>query len=94
MKICRITGTVHATVKDTTLEGERILIAQPLSLDGEAAGVPLLAVDRADAGVGDHVLLMKEGGSARLILADDASPVQCVVVAVVDRWAHDGKELP
>ncbi|HGY91058.1 MAG TPA: ethanolamine utilization protein EutN [Planctomycetes bacterium] len=94
MRICRIAGSVHATVKDASLEGERILLAQPLSLDGEAEGAPLLAVDRADAGVGDHVLLMKEGGSARLILDDENSPVQCVVVAVVDHWAHEGKVFP
>lgn len=87
MKICRVTGTVHSTVQDPTLAGERILVAQPLDLDGEETGAPLLALDRVDAGIGDLVLLHKEGGGARILLGNDRSPVQCIVIAVVDRVA-------
>lgn len=87
MKICRVTGTVHSTAQDSSLAGERILVTQPLDLDGAAAGAPLLALDRVDAGVGDMVLLHKEGGGARILLGNDRSPVQCIVIAVLDRVA-------
>ena len=84
MMICRIEGSVHMTVKDPPLAGARLLLARPLALDGSASGPPLVSVDRADAGEGDLVLVLKEGGSARILLEDDETPVQCVVVAVID----------
>ena len=85
MKICRVTGTVHSSAQDHTLEGHKILVTQPLDLDGAESGAPLLALDRVDAGVGDLVLLHKEGGGTRIVLEDDRNPVQCLVIAVLDR---------
>lgn len=84
MNLCRITGSVHASFADPSLEGEKILVAQPLDLEGQPRGAELLAVDRAQAGEGDLVLVMKEGGGARIVLGREQSPVQCVVIAVVD----------
>jgi ethanolamine utilization protein EutN len=84
MQICRIEGSVYATVQDKALDGERLLLAQPLTLEGQPAGAPLVAVDRAQAGPGDLVLVFKEGGSARMVLGNERSPVQAVVIAVID----------
>jgi microcompartment protein CcmK/EutM len=84
MILARITGAVHATIADPPLQGEKLLLAQPVGLDGAEIGRPLAAVDRVDAGVGDLVLVLKEGGSARALLGNDESPVQAVIVAVVD----------
>jgi len=84
VRICRITGSVHATVKDPPLEGAKILIAQPVDLEGRETGAPFLCLDRDGAGEGDLVLMTKEGGGARMILSDPRSPVQCLAVAVID----------
>lgn len=84
MILGRVTGSVHATVHDPPLSDKKLLMIQPVDLGFEKRGAPLIAVDRAGAGEGDLVLMMKEGGSARLILEDERTPVQCVVVAVVD----------
>ncbi len=84
MKLCRIEGSVHATVSATGGCGKTILIAQPLNAAGRADGPPLLAFDQVSAGEGDLVLVMKEGGGARIVLQDKTSPVQCLVIAVVD----------
>jgi ethanolamine utilization protein EutN len=84
MILSKVTGSVHATVKDAPLEGERILITQAVDLRGGIIGRPLLALDRVDAGVGDLVLVNKEGGSARILYGDEETPVQAVIVAVVD----------
>ena len=44
------------------------------------------------AGVGDRVLLLDEGGSARLILGDEkAMTIRAVVAAVVDRIDREGE---
>jgi ethanolamine utilization protein EutN len=84
MILSRIVGSVHATVKDAPLGGERILMAQPVDLNGAPAGRILLALDRVDAGVGDLVLVNKEGGSARILYENEETPVQAVIIAVVD----------
>jgi microcompartment protein CcmK/EutM len=84
MILSRVTGSVHATIKDAPLGGERILMTQAVDLSGAPVGRPLLALDRVDAGVGDLVLVNKEGGSARLLYEHEETPVQAVIVAVVD----------
>ena len=84
MKLCRIEGSVHATVSTLDGKGGRILICQPINAAGRSDGPPLLALDRVSAGEGDLCLVMKEGGGTRIILEDERNPVQCLVIAVVD----------
>jgi ethanolamine utilization protein EutN len=84
MILSKVTGTVHGTIKDAPLSGERILMTQAVDLRGGLVGRPLLALDRVDAGVGDLVLVNKEGGSARILYENEETPVQAVIVAVVD----------
>ena len=45
----------------------------------------VIALDVVDAGVGDKVLVVQEGSSARKIFNDDRIPVQAVIIGVVDR---------
>lgn len=84
MLICRVTGEIVSTVKNPQLYGHKLLIVQPLDLKGEPVGSTLISVDKVDAGVGDLVLVNKEGGSARILLEDEKVPVQAVVVGVID----------
>lgn len=85
MLLCRVVGDVVSTVKNQHLQGNKLLLVQPVDLDTHTpTGVELIAVDHAQAGAGDLVLVNKEGGSARLMLQDEESPAQAVVVAVVD----------
>ena len=84
MIICQVTGTVVATEKVEGLEGFKLLVVQPLSLELEPEGGTFLAVDQVDAGEGDRVLVTKEGGSARQLTGRKTSPVQSVIVGVID----------
>jgi ethanolamine utilization protein EutN len=84
MILSKVIGSVHATIKDAPLEGERILMTQAVDLRGGLTGRPLLALDRVDAGIGDLVLVNKEGGSARILYQNEETPVQAVIIAVVD----------
>jgi ethanolamine utilization protein EutN len=88
MILAKVTSSVVATRKNEGLEGHRLLVVRPVDEKGGWTGTALLAVDRVDAGEGDRVLVMKEGGGARLMLGDRI-PVQAVVVAVVDRVTID-----
>ncbi len=84
MIIGKVTGTYVSTQKNDQLHDKKILIVQPITPEGNPSGREILAVDVVDAGVGDKVLLMSEGTSARQILTNDKIPVHTVIVGVVD----------
>jgi len=84
MILARVTGSLTSADKDLELVGYKLLVVQPLGLDDAADGEELIAVDRVDAGVGDKVLVVKEGNAARQITGRDRVPLQAVVVGVVD----------
>ena len=90
MILCRVVGDVVAPVKNPRLEGEKLLLCQPVDLALKPKGnVSLIALDRVQAGEGDLVLVNKEGGGARIVYADEKTPVQAVIVAVVDDFHID-----
>lgn len=84
MKLGRVIGRVWATAKDPSLHGRRILLVRPVDPDGRPAGEAYLAVDAADTGAGEHVLVVDEGGSAGMVLGLDDPPIRTVIVGVVD----------
>lgn len=86
MQIAEVLGPVVATVKHPCFEGRTLLMVQPLSPDGRKLGAPLIAVDAVQAGVGDRVLVVSEGGSTRQVLkAGDSAPIRSAVVGIVDQ---------
>jgi len=50
-----------------------------------------VAVDRAQAGVGDTVLIMAEGSSARDLFENQVAPVRTLVVGVIDFVEIEGR---
>jgi microcompartment protein CcmK/EutM len=94
VKLGRVIGTVVTPVQHPAYDGRRLLAVRPLLPDGrEAKDRMFVAVDRAQAGIGDRVLLMAEGSSVRAILGDDKAPIRCAVVGVIDEIEVDGKTL-
>jgi ethanolamine utilization protein EutN len=84
MILARVIGSVTSADKDPELADYKLLVIQPLSLDDAPDGEELIAIDRVDAGVGDKVLVVKEGNAARQITGRDRVPLQAVVIGVVD----------
>jgi microcompartment protein CcmK/EutM len=84
MTLARVIGTVVATVKIPVLEGHKLLVVQPVDPRGRPKGKSLVAVDTVQAGEGDLVLVLDEGNSSRMILADPGAPVRTVVAGIVD----------
>ena len=86
MLIGRVVGDLTATRKHPRHEGHKLLLVQPLNLDGSDRGVAVLALDAADAGVGDRVLLTTDGYAAiTAVGAPPSSPIDMAVIGVVDR---------
>jgi len=84
MQICKVIGNITSTVKNDHFVGKKIMIVQPLDLEGKPEGKDFLALDTVDAGVNDRVLVMKEGGSAQIVLQDKEIPIQALILAIVD----------
>jgi ethanolamine utilization protein EutN len=84
MLIGRVIGDVVATQKDASHRGRKILVVQPLQLDGSDRGDPVLALDSVGAGVGDRVLLATEGFSAMTAVGRPHSPIDMAVLGVID----------
>ncbi|MFP4206017.1 MAG: EutN/CcmL family microcompartment protein [Spirochaetaceae bacterium] len=84
MTLARVIGDVTSSVKHPILEGEKLLLLRAVSPQGAIGGASLLALDRAQAGPGDTVLVLDEGNSARQILGVPRAPMRTVVVGIVD----------
>lgn len=84
MFLAEVVGTVVAPVQIPVLRGEKLLLVRPVRPDGKATGKTRIALDRAQAGVGDRVLVIDEGNSGRQILGDPKAAVKTIIVGVVD----------
>ncbi len=85
MYIGRVTGSVVATIHHGTFDGRKLLTVEKLNLNGSGSNDYDIAVDLVQAGVGDLVLVLDEGGSARLLTETEPNgAVRAVIVGIVD----------
>jgi ethanolamine utilization protein EutN len=84
VKLARVIAQVVATQKHSFYEGQKTFLVKHVNLDSQEEGVPFVAVDRVQAGVGDLVLLMQEGSSARHMFNEPEAPVRSTIVGIVD----------
>ena len=87
MILGKIVGNVVSTIKMYGYESKKVLVVQPIGPDGKDNGKTFLAVDAVQAGIGDTVIVMEEGGSARMIIDEpDSLTVKSVVAGIVDEY--------
>ena len=84
MLIARVVGELVATQKHPSHEGRKLLLVQPLNLNGSDRGDPVVALDSVDAGVGDRVLVVTEGFSAMTAVGRPQSPIDMAVIGFID----------
>jgi microcompartment protein CcmK/EutM len=89
MLLARVIGTVVASAKSERVEGQKMLIIQPLDLEGKASGGYVVAFDAVGAGAGEVVLFVT-GSSARQTPATDGRPADATIFAIVDTWEVEG----
>jgi microcompartment protein CcmK/EutM len=84
MLIARVVGELVATQKHPSHEGRKVLLVQPLNLDGSNRGDAVVALDAVDAGIGDRVLVTTEGFSAMTAVGRPQSPIDMAVIGFID----------
>ena len=90
MQIAKVIGTTISTIKDETLKGRKLLILRQTDEGGETYGQPYVAVDTLDAGIGDLVLTAHGSGGRQTYLTSN-SPVDAVIMAVIDHMELGGE---
>ena len=84
MIIGKVVGTLVSTVKHPAYAGFKLLLVQPLCGPEETPEPEFIAIDRADAGVGDAVLVLREGNGARQVTGIANAPIISVIVGILD----------
>ncbi|RMG87882.1 MAG: hypothetical protein D6712_04830 [Chloroflexi bacterium] len=85
MYIGRVKGTVVSTIRHKMYDGRKLLLVARLDLDGSESGAYDIAIDDVQAGVGDVVVVLDEGSSARQIMKKNLGPARAIIVGIVDR---------
>ncbi|MEX0747492.1 MAG: EutN/CcmL family microcompartment protein [Rhodothermales bacterium] len=91
MYLCRVTGNVVAPKKNETFRRAKLLVVHPVDRQGNFVGrKDMLALDpKFDAGVGDYVLVARQGQVVHQIMNDKTIPANLIIVGVVDDWSED-----
>jgi microcompartment protein CcmK/EutM len=84
MILGKVVGTVVTTVSHPHFDQRRLLVVQPLVTEGEESDGEFIAVDHTHAGIGDTVLVNREGNGARDILNLPDGCIISVIVGIVD----------
>lgn len=84
MLLGTVVGSVWATRKDPGLAGHRMVLVQGLTSERRPTGRPFAALDTADAGPGD-VVLVATSSEAAVPFAPARVPTDATVVGVVER---------
>ena len=84
MILGKVIGTIVTTISHADYKSRRLLVVQPLMLPGEKAEGDFVALDNSHAGVGDTVLVNREGNGARQALGNPDACVISVIVGIVD----------
>jgi len=84
MILAKVVGTVVTTISHRDYKNRRLLVVQPLGLEEDVPDEDFIAIDSTQAGIGDTVLVNREGGGARQVLKNPDACVISVIVGIVD----------
>lgn len=84
MQLARVIGRATATIKHPTLSGWRLVVLQPLLLDGGPDGEPQVGIDHLGSAVGSVVIAAADGSAAKEIMGVKNTPVRWVVIGQSD----------
>ncbi|MCD6326725.1 EutN/CcmL family microcompartment protein [bacterium] len=88
MILAKVVGNIVATRKDEKLRGAKLLVIQPVALDGSLGGSLLIAKDTVGAGAGETVIVV-QGSSARMAHLSKDVPLDAAIIAIVDEIKVD-----
>jgi microcompartment protein CcmK/EutM len=94
MILAKVIGTVVTTISHADFKHRRLLAVQPLTLPGEKAEGDFIALDNTNAGVGDTVLIIREGNGTRQVTNNPDGCVNSLIVGIIDSLYINPDDLP
>jgi microcompartment protein CcmK/EutM len=91
MQLGRVVGRVWCTIKSDNLEGQRLLIIQPVTPELKNTGKPLICTDAVGAGAGELIYWCRGKESSFPFLPGEV-PTDNTIVAIVDEMHVDRKK--
>ena len=91
MYLCKVTGTIVSSRKDEHFRDGKLLVVHPVDQLGDLDGEKdMLAIDPGyGAGLGDVVLVAREGAVVRQLMKNDDVPANVIILGVVDDWSYE-----
>lgn len=91
MILGQVVGCLWSCQQDPGFDGTSLKLVVPQDArSGVVEGNTLVAVDTVGARTGDTVVVVYEGSSSRLVLGNDTTPAEAVIVGIVDRMDLGG----
>jgi ethanolamine utilization protein EutN len=84
MILAKVVGTVVTTISHPDYKNRRLLSVQPLLMPGEEASGDFIALDNTHAGIGDTVLVIREGNGTRQVLKQPDGCVNSLIIGIID----------
>ncbi|MRH41665.1 hypothetical protein GH741_03130 [Aquibacillus halophilus] len=84
MKLAKVIGNVVSSIKTDSHRNMKLMVVSPVDQNYQPIGNSFVAVDGSQAGIGDIVLVIEEGGSARQVLGKSDAAVDAVIVGIID----------
>lgn len=79
-----VIGTVVATRKEESLVGCKLLVTQPVTMDKQPIGEPIIAVDTVGAGVGEWVIFAT-GTASRNAADRPKAAIDAAIIGIIDQ---------
>jgi microcompartment protein CcmK/EutM len=98
MFLARVTGSVVATQKVSSMTGHKLLTVEPLRVDPAGrdkligTGRTFVCVDTVGAGLGETVLIV-QGSSARLTPELEKLPIDATIIGIIDTVNVENKTI-
>jgi ethanolamine utilization protein EutN len=84
MILGKVIGTVVTTIGHEHYKNRRLLVVQPMGVEREGLDEDFIAIDNSQSGIGDTVLVLREGSGARQVLDNPRACVISVIVGIID----------
>lgn len=84
MEIGKVIGTIVSTVKHPAYHGKKLLVVQLMHQPDQPEPTSLIAIDQAHAGIGDTVLVLREGNGVRQVTGIKDAPINSAIIGILD----------
>jgi len=85
MFLAKVKGNIVSSHKNEHLNGHKLMLVREIDLNGNFINnKDMVSLDLIDSGIGDKVIVVKDGFSVKQILGHQNAPANTIIVGIVD----------